>query len=205
MEAQREIVSGCAATIKRWLDVAACFRFGALLFRPPAGDWRGELRALALELPSWAAETPVPESAGDEAAGESLFHRVIGPGGVPACESSYDRSALGARGPLLAGIAGSYRAFAFEPALDPPEVPDHLSVELDFLAYLALKVAFAEYSARGAEREVAERAFADFLHEHPAFWISPFRERVEAVDDGFYASAARWVETLCTSVVASVA
>lgn len=125
--------------LRVWLERAVCWRVAGTLFRAPTADTLTELRLL---LPM------LPDEARDEAAGlldlpldtwEREFHRVLGPGGLPSCESSFDRAALAGRGPLLAAIGGFYQAFAYEPDDREREVADNIAVELDFLAYLAFK------------------------------------------------------------------
>jgi TorA maturation chaperone TorD len=118
---------------------------------------------------------------------------VLGPGGLPSCESSFDKAALAGRGPLLAAIGGYYQAFAYEPDAREREVPDHIAVELDFLAYLAFKGAFAAEAQLTEELEVTTQAYDAFMRDHLRFWIGPFLESLVAVDSDIYRAAAMWL------------
>ena len=183
------------ATLRLWLERAVCWRFAGTLFRAPTADTLTELRLLRPML---------PDEARDEAAGlldlsldtwEREFHRVLGPGGLPSCESSFDRAALAGRGPLLAAIGGFYQAFAYEPDDREREVPDNIAVELDFLAYLAFKAAFAADAQLTEELEVTSEAYEAFLRDHLGFWIAPFLESLLATDAEPYRAAAAWLQT----------
>jgi TorA maturation chaperone TorD len=117
----------------------------------------------------------------------------LGPGGIPACESSYDENALAGRGPLIADIAGFYEAFAYHPTNAPSEVPDHISVELGFLSYLAMKIAFATYEGKDEEAQVARDAYERFLNDHLHYWAEPFQQTVARAASPFYSMGAGWV------------
>jgi len=184
---------GQPATLRAWLERASCWRVAAILFRAPTADGLTELRRL---LPT------LPEDVRDKAAltrtpldvWEREFHRVLGPGGLPSCESSFDRAALAGRGPLLATIGGFYQAFAYEGDARHGEVPDHISVELDFLAYLAFKGAFAADADLTEELDVTTQAYDAFLRVHLGFWIAPFLESLLATDSEVYRDAAMWLK-----------
>ncbi|MBI3047078.1 MAG: molecular chaperone TorD family protein [Acidobacteria bacterium] len=180
--------------LRVWLERAVCWRFAGTLFRAPTADGLSELRML---LPM------LPDEARDGAAGlldvpldtwEREFHRVLGPGGLPSCESSFDKAALAGRGPLLAAIGGFYQAFAYEPDDREREVPDNIAVELDFLAYLAFKGAFAVDAQLADELEVTTQAYDAFLRDHLGFWIAPFLESLFGTDSEPYRAAAAWLQ-----------
>ncbi len=164
---------------RRWLRTAAQWRVLSLLFQMPTRESRRELNRLAREVPEdlgtlakeWT-EIPLRIAAAE-------FHRVFGPGGIPAVESSYDANALAGRGPLLADIAGFHEAFAYHPEKPPAEVPDHIAVELDFLSYLAFKIAFALHGGKQEEERITAQAYERFRGEHLLGWMPAFRERTE--------------------------
>ncbi len=58
------------------------------------------------------------------------------------------------------------------------ELPDHISVELEFLHYLAFRESHSLDS--GGDYHSLRRAQADFIERHPASWIPRMRERLEA-------------------------
>jgi TorA maturation chaperone TorD len=179
--------------VSDWLATAAAWRFASLLFQPPTQEALIEMRALVAELSESGREEARQLAAVPFEAWEGEFHRVLGPAGCPASESAYDDNALAGRGPLLARVAAFYEAFAYRPDGDPREVPDHVSVELGFLGYLALKIAFAEHAGESEAREVAHDAYARFLDEHPAHWFGRFIERLVTGDSKWYALAAGWL------------
>jgi len=180
--------------LRRWLERASCWRFAATLFRTPTADGLRELRVLLPMLPDAARDEagPLPDIPLDT--WEREFHRVLGPAGLPSCESSFDRATLAGRGPLLAAIGGFYQAFGYEPDARAREVPDHIASELDFLAYLAFKGAFAVDTGLRQETEVTTEAYEAFLRDHLGFWIAPFLESLLGTDAEPYRAAARWLQ-----------
>jgi TorA maturation chaperone TorD len=184
-------------TLREWLEKAAAWRVASLLFALPTEDAQRELQGLsqtiAREGRQAATDAFLALTLGEW---EDEYHRVLGPGACPAGESSYEENALAGRGPLLAGIAGYYEAFAYRPELPGSETPDHLSIETGFLSYLAIKVAFAEQAGRHEAAEVARRAYEEFLEEHPSHWIGRLEERLEPFGSDLYDVAARWVAGL---------
>ena len=182
-----------AAPFGPWLERAVCWRFASTLFRPPTADGLRELRVLLPMLPGEARDGAVPLLDVHLDTWEREFHRVLGPAGLPSCESSFDRATLAGRGPLLAAIGGFYQAFAYAPEAQPREVPDNIAVELDFLAYLAFKGAFAADAQLAEELEVTTQAYDAFLRDHLGFWIAPFLESLAATDSAPYGAAAAWL------------
>lgn len=180
-----------------WLEVAAAWRFVSLLFQSPDERSTAELVALSEEVGEWRAsarglsEIPL-------AAWQAEYHRVLGPSGVPACESSYDDNALAGRGPLLSRVAGFYEAFAYRPDEANPEVPDHVSIETGFLAYLALKAAFATDAGEEEPLALAREAYQRFLDDHLLYWLKPFEERLAASGSAIYGEALLLLSALCS-------
>jgi TorA maturation chaperone TorD len=184
--------------IMLWLERAAAWRWASLAFQSPSETAHAELRAVADELPLAERERAQALASIPLETWEQEFHRVLGPGGCPASESSYDDNALAGRGPLLAVVAGCYGAFGYRPS-DAGEVPDHIAVVLGFLAYLAVKVAFAEYLGRPVERDVAREAYGRFLEDHVRYWVSRLGERLAEAESPFYAEAVERVRALAVS------
>ncbi len=180
-------------TVQQWLSTAAGWRYASLLFQLPTPEVQYDLQALVKELPEEFRSLAQELSAIPLDEWKSEYHRVLGPGGCPVCESSYDDNALAGRGPLLAQIAGFYQAFAYRPDEETRETPDHLSVELGFLSYLALKVAYALHEEKAAEREIAEEAYWHFLEAHPLFWLGRVCERIRQSGSVFYNAATNWL------------
>jgi nitrate reductase assembly molybdenum cofactor insertion protein NarJ len=165
--------------------------FASIALQPPSVDSRATLQALIPSLPE-----PLQPAAARIAAcpledWEPEYFSVLGPAGCPACESSYERAAQASRGPMLADIAGCYRAFAYAP--DAREVPDHASVEAGFLAYLALKIAFAEHEQADEAAQIARDAYAAFLTDHANVWFGEFGDAMAATGSDQAAAIAEFL------------
>lgn len=169
-----------------WLKAATEWRVLSLLFQLPTRRTRRELKSLLPMTPREFAGLAREWAAVSLKAAEAEYHRVLGPGGIPAIESSYDPNALAGRGPLLADVRGFYEAFAYRPEKPPAELPDHIAVELDFLSYLAFKVAFARHEGREGEAQIAMQAYDRFQQEHLRTWLTPFHERLSEARGPFY-------------------
>lgn len=179
---------------QQWLEAASRWRLLSLFFQLPTPETRRELRLLAhsatRELGALAGQwagVPLKQAAAE-------FHRVLGAGGIPAVESSYDPNALAGRGPLLADIAGFHEAFAYRPEKPPAEVPDHIAVQLDFLSYLSFKAAFALYEGQEEKARIAIEAHQRFVEQHLATWLTAFREKLERSASAFFIRAAASIE-----------
>lgn len=181
--------------VSAWLERAANFRMASLLFSEPHPDRAAELTRLAA-LVSEPARAGAAALAADTPLRSDDYYRALGPGGCAATESAYDRAAIANRGPLIADVAAFYEAFAYPPRLTSGLAPDHAVVELDFLGFLALKVAFALEQHREEEGVVGRAAYREFLDAHPGFWIDQFVGRLDSEGHEPFARAARWVSAV---------
>lgn len=81
----------------------------------------------------------------------------------------------------LADLAAFYRAFGVEPTPDAHERMDHICFELEFMAVLAAKEAYALQQVPNAEQlEACVAAQKDFLREHLGRWTPAFARRLSA-------------------------
>jgi TorA maturation chaperone TorD len=101
------------------------------------------------------------------------------------------------RAQQLADVAGFYRAFGLDAARATPERPDHLALELEFMAFVLLKKRLALTSAtpdacRAEQVGVCDEVQRDFFREHLAWWVPSFATglRLKA-GGGLYAAVAR--------------
>jgi len=165
--------------------------FLAEAFRRPAGatsTTASQLREAAAELGLPAGEGfAAPRSA---AAYDELFgHTVRGP--CPAYESEYGEPRGMRFSHEIGDLQGFYRAFGLKPSPAAPERSDHVSVECEFLAFLALKEACAS-ELHGAEKaDLCRDASTRFLGEHLGRFAPALARRVlRRARDPFYRAAA---------------
>jgi TorA maturation chaperone TorD len=179
---------------QRWLEAASRWRLLSLLFQLPTPETRRELRHLPGSTPQNLAALAGEWVGVPQKLAAAEYHRVLGAGGIPAVESSYDPNALAGRGPLLADVRGFYEAFAYRPAKPPAEVPDHIAVQLDFLSYLSFKAAFAWHEGQEEKARIAAGAYRIFVEQHVATWVTAFREKLERSGSAAFIRAAACIE-----------
>ncbi len=101
------------------------------------------------------------------------------------------------RAQQLADVAGFYRAFGVKPARATPERPDHISLELEFMAFVLLKkrLALGSQDPERWERvDVCDDVQRRFFEEHLAWWVPAFATGLlRKAGAGLYASLARIV------------
>ena len=124
---------------------------------------------------------------------QEVFGLLIGKS-APPYETEYCRSALTFyRSQQLADAAGFYHAFALEQNRQAPERPDHISVELEFMAHLIQK----ELVAAGAPKlhqkaPICREAQQKFFEAHLAWWVPAFAGLLGmAAPGGAYKAIAR--------------
>jgi TorA maturation chaperone TorD len=98
------------------------------------------------------------------------------------------------RAQQLADVAGFYRAFGLEPSRTVPERPDHLALELEFMAFLLMKKRLAALAAAGDNgtteaAQVCADAETAFFRDHLAWWVPSFAAGLRRkAGGGFYAA-----------------
>jgi TorA maturation chaperone TorD len=95
----------------------------------------------------------------------------------PPYESAYIDAG---RGHSLADVAGFYRAFGFQIAPDAHQLPDHIGSQLEFMALLCAKEAYALEHALSEQAKICQDARRTFLLEHLGFWTAIFAARVKS-------------------------
>lgn len=96
--------------------------------------------------------------------------------------SPYERSYLGVRGDLGAGLgqlAALYQAFGVRAGGAEGEIADHIGVELEFAALLCIKEEM-HLDDPGGGADIARAARRTFMQEHLGRWCGPFAERLAA-------------------------
>ncbi len=81
------------------------------------------------------------------------------------------------RAQALADIAGYYRAFGLAPDPGCPERPDHVSLELEFTAFLLAKVRHAQGNEEHVD--ICSDALRSFFSNHPLWWMPAFAKCFE--------------------------
>ena len=153
----------------------------------------------ALAAPGLAA-TPLAELCGRAAEAsqeelEAAYVNVFTVGYSPDCptfETAYLAADLIQQTNRMADIAGFYRAFGVE-GTSGGFRPDDLSVELEFMAFLCQKQAYAAEHLTAARVAESKRAQRLFLREHLGRWGGGAGARVSACADptSFYDIAGR--------------
>lgn len=197
--------------IRSALSRAAIYRVLAVAFAYPAPGHADDVaRAAASALPSapaaarsaLAALARTPASCETDALAEqyvALFDRQVA---CPPYEGAYGPPRMGGKAMELADIAGFYMAFGMTATGRQPDADDHIGAELEFMAALALREAWALGEGDADHARVAQHGQRAFLEDHLGRWGDAFAARVlEVRPTGFYASAARllvaWLDAEC--------
>lgn len=187
------------------------YRILALAFRHPEADGVATLAELTPALagaPGGYVAEPVREALSELGAAlqgvalESLQEQYVATFGhvtVPDCPLYETACGMGdafLQPQILADLAGFYRAFGLEMAGDARERADHLTVELEFMHYLAYREAYA-LERHGEERTVImQDAQRRFLEAHLGRWAPVLARAVSGRADGALGAAARLLERL---------
>jgi TorA maturation chaperone TorD len=126
----------------------------------------------------------------DTASTGGEYVRLFVKGEAPPYETTYDGSgnARGGKMQQLADIAGFYRAFGFQAV---GERPDHLAVELEFMALLYVKEAHARLSGSTEGAAICSESRRKFMADHLVGWLPAFGQKVsEAARLPFFAALA---------------
>ncbi len=98
-----------------------------------------------------------------------LFH---GSGPVSLRETAYGDGRRPAGRPVeIADVNGFYLAFGVEPSNANPDMPDHLSAEVEFLSLMLLKEAYAMARLRKPEHRLTRKAAREFVEDHLGRWV----------------------------------
>jgi TorA maturation chaperone TorD len=100
----------------------------------------------------------------------------------------------------MADVAGFYRAFGLEMSASLADRPDHVALELEFVAFLLLKrrLAHPDGEPEGAERvAVCDEALQAFFRDHLSWWLPSFATALRRrAGSGFYAGAGQALAAL---------
>ena len=140
---------------------AAEWRLISLFFDCPIDDWFEQVNELGKQVSDKRLKRAA--NFAQKQASEGLFHSIFGPGGpAPGREVSYRGWVQ--PGYLLSEVASFYEAFSYKPVTK--EVPDHVSVETGFVAYLRLKELYALEIGDNESADVTCKASKTFIDDH---------------------------------------
>lgn len=106
---------------------------------------------------------------------------------VPPYESLYRYDEGQVMAPCAIQIEKLYRENGLELSPDFKDLPDHISAELQFMAYLCLMEAEAWKLGDEAEAALFVNKQDSFIREHPGLWIDSFaRKLTSSTDSPFY-------------------
>ena len=181
------------------LHRARLWRFLAEAFSDPratpmhmAGELPDAARALGLDA---APVLDALAAAGDRAgAHDRLFGHTVR-GKCPAYEGEYGGPKGLRYAHILGDLQGSYRAFGLKLSGRAHERPDHIAVECEFLAFLALKEACAAELHGADKAELCGDASRRFLEQHLGRFARAFAARVRRNGkEPFYRAAAELLD-----------
>lgn len=183
------------------LGRAQVYRFLADAFLYPTDNWLEDAALVGQILSELDAPSlDLPNAACDLEALQSEHRRALGITGSMCYETEYGLPHEFRQSQELADIAGFYRAFGFDIGGTIRERPDHLAAELEFMALLALKEAYARAQGTPEQVELCRDAARKFLSAHPGHWVGLVGERLAQEHTGdlylelarFAAAFVRW-------------
>ncbi len=122
-------------------------------------------------------------------------------------ETEYERDTF-SKASQLADIAGFYNAWGLQTADSRRTMPDFVGTELEFLAMVTRREAYAALRGWANRRRVAREAVQAFMQTHLGRWVNAFaadlREETSDADAGrFYAAVARLLEQFVVMDIAA--
>ena len=128
-----------------------------------------------------------PTASFSDLEGRRAFTRLLvgpGEGYVPPYASIYVNAAPHEK-PLLRGAEASavqaeYTAAGLELAPDGQQLPDHLGIELQFLAHLCRLEAEARETGNESAAQTWRARRADFIRQHLLNWLPDFARQLQA-------------------------
>ncbi len=122
----------------------------------------------------------------------------------PPYETCYGASHVFQQAQALADISGFYRAFGLEPSETGHERADHISAELEFMAFLALKEAHALGQGLGEQARICREAQKKFLEDHLGRWTRAFSQGLQKKSPEIYGPLAASLQDLVRQECASL-
>lgn len=121
---------------------------------------------------------------------EAEYNRLfahLGSAKCPPYETEYGFENVFQKTEAMADIAGFYNAYGLEPSAADTERVDFISMELEFMSYLALHEAYAREHQENEHLEVCLDTQKKFIGEHLGRWVTIFtRILTQNTVNGFY-------------------
>ena len=109
----------------------------------------------------------------------------------PPYETLFGNDHVFAQSQVMGDIAGFYRAFGVELSKDIHERLDHLSVEFEFMHFLAYKESYSRCHDGADKTQIVLDAQKKFVKNHIGKWVPLFcRMLVKKADSGLYKHVA---------------
>lgn len=109
----------------------------------------------------------------------------------PPYETLFGNDHVFAQSQVMGDIAGFYRAFGLELSKDIHERLDHLSVEFEFMHFLAYKESYSRCHDGAEKTQIVFDAQKKFVKNHIGRWVPLFcRMLVKKADSGLYKHVA---------------
>ncbi len=117
----------------------------------------------------------------------------------PPYETLFGNDHVFAQSHVMGDIAGFYKAFGVELSKDIHERLDHLSVEFEFMHFLAYKESYSRCHDGADKTQIVVDAQRKFVKDHIGRWVPLFcRMLVKKADSGFFKIMAEmmseWME-----------
>ena len=151
------------------------------------------------QIESWVSSECVNWQLSDlQAEHRRVFSNVITLD-CPPYETLFGNDHIFAQAHVMGDIAGFYKAFGVELSRDVHERMDHLSVELEFMHFVAYKESYARCHDGEEKTQIVVDAQKKFLKEHIGRWVPLFSKMLaRKADFGFYRYmadlTADWIE-----------
>ena len=118
---------------------------------------------------------------------------------APGYETGYRGDGIFQQSELMADIAGFYRAHGLRAGGPERERVDHITVELEFMAFVAKKETLAIQKGSEEQAEICRDTAALFLKDHLGCWGPAFGRRAAAVARSIWLRSvgqlvAAWIE-----------
>lgn len=127
-----------------------------------------------------AARRVIPDQLDDMRAEHTAIFSITVSPDCPDYESAYNSNDIVQQTQQMADVGGFYRAHGLEPGGSQTERPDHITTELEFMSFLALKEAYAIETLGADEIDMTREAQSLFLRDHLGCWGPGLGGRIEA-------------------------